>query len=415
MSTLKLLDWLLNKFLCELPANSKVLISNDNHFLLILAAVIDLINNQHNKNKIKKHEIIKHLQQINFEFKDIKTLQNTIDAITEHAQHITICKYIKKYYQFVSTILSHLQSLAIKIDKPLIIGFIISNKINETTFSNKNKNDFINGLIQNCNINKLYATQLYKKIKKTQTSKFILETNGQNQNVYSFGVQFWYSKWRNIFGNNTQYINIETHFDNFKDEMTDPNGKIFLSIDRWNIERQKAINNRNKEECKQYCVTTRSAIAFKIPSNTLISVQHLIALQIYCNHRRAQRCLSATYRIEQIGDNNDDIIEYEHKYYANWGRLLYESVNVFGNRQWDNKYFYHGINNEMLFTKTIFIYIYSPLSTTSNKNIAINKFSGENGMVIKLDGSMNNCFDCNFITDYPDEKEFLFIGSINNL
>eukprot|EP01084_Bolivina_argentea_P276281 471399_1 len=331
-------------FLIELFDSNELIKCTDEHhyFLLIMSKIIDIINSQrsNHNNKIKKHKLMAHLKHVNGA-KDLYAIKKQIKILPQQFQHANIYEYVDQYYEFLYMTMMSLHDSNIyrtKIDNSLLINFMIKNRINEITFKNKNKNEFVQALIKQCRIPALTANQLYDKIKQTQTSKFILKTNIENRSLFSVGLQFWYSKWRNIFNSNRENIDINSHFENFKDEITDANGKILLSIDIWNIEREKATNNRNKEECRKYCVTSRNAIEFKIPSNTLISIQHLMALQFYCNHRVEQRRFSETYRMGQRnlqnnGNNNE--IEYEHKYYANWGRLLYESVNVFGNRQWE--------------------------------------------------------------------------------
>eukprot|EP01084_Bolivina_argentea_P258583 436004_1 len=269
-------------------------------------------------------------------------------------------------------------------------------------------------------INEPFSSKSENPISKQITSKCVLEINdNKHESVYSFGLKYWYKhKWREEFADSKEDIIVKSHYDSLKAEVIDSNGKILLDTFRWKLETDEAVNRQQMKECKEYCTTDTDAIAFNIKSDTIISIEHLIALQLYCNATTEQRRFSESYRMVKYSEHGINIcaIAKRHSYYAHWGRLLYEAVNVFGNRDWKQQNFYHGIDTEMLFTSTTYIYINGPLSTTSKRDcVAIDKFASPDGIAIQIDTTMNNCFNCEWISDYYDEKEFLFIGSTNPL
>merc|ERR1712228_772957 len=73
--------------------------------------------------------------------------------------------------------------------------------------------------------------------------------------------------------------------------------------------------------------------------------------------------------------------------------------------------FYHGISQSMLFESTSF-HVYGPMSTTVEMWVALN-FS-QKGMVIDIlnDKVATPLFDCSFWSDFTNENERLFIGSL---
>eukprot|EP01084_Bolivina_argentea_P276280 471397_1 len=178
--------------------------------------------------------------------------------------------------------------------------------------------------------------------------------------AYSFGIKYWYKKWRKPFGQTKKIaVIIESHFSNLKEEVINDSGKILLNQTRWEKEMTDAQINQQREVCKKYCINTKDSSESKIKANTHITIEHLIAVQLYCNSVK-QKEFSGTYRIKQYDDEKTELkqetltdVAKEHSFYANWGRLLYEAVNVFGNRPYTKTYFVHGIDREMLFEKTI--------------------------------------------------------------
>merc|ERR1712173_380243 len=76
--------------------------------------------------------------------------------------------------------------------------------------------------------------------------------------------------------------------------------------------------------------------------------------------------------------------------------------------------FYHGISSEMLFQSTDY-HVYGPMSTSVELQVAI-RFA-EDGLVVDIrNGKMNiPMFDCQFWSDYTEENERFFIGSLKQL
>eukprot|EP01084_Bolivina_argentea_P258584 436006_1 len=339
-------------------------------------------------------------------------------------QDIDNCNFIKMV-KFAASTVDHemnIQEIENIVKQQHFTGTIFMKATSEF----RNKIQFARLFKSSSGYSKKKCAKIYDEIKKwlttstDNTSKtHVSASNHSNETVYSFGLKYWYKhKWREEFADSKEDIIVKSHYDSLKAEVIDSNGKILLDTFRWKLETDEAVNRQQMKECKEYCTTDTDAIAFNIKSDTIISIEHLIALQLYCNATTEQRRFSESYRMVKYSEHGINIcaIAKRHSYYAHWGRLLYEAVNVFGNRDWKQQNFYHGIDTEMLFTSTTYIYINGPLSTTSKRNrVAIDKFAGPDGMAIQIDTTMNNCFNCEWISDYYDEKEFLFIGSTNPL
>eukprot|EP01084_Bolivina_argentea_P301016 519197_1 len=75
--------------------------------------------------------------------------------------------------------------------------------------------------------------------------------------------------------------------------------------------------------------------------------------------------------------------------------------------------YYHGIGKEFIFEGTSFN-IFGPLSTTSLYSIANGRFAKSDGLVVDIINDKMGQFlwDCTYWSDFPEESEILFLGSL---
>ena len=104
---------------------------------------------------------------------------------------------------------------------------------------------------------------------------------------------------------------------------------------------------------------------YGIAVGSIITIYHLMSILFYCNFSIQQYELSATFR-RIYWNETDQALKKRHSYFANWAKLLRETVECFGIPMQTSpvKIFYHGISKEMVFKSTT-IFIYGPLSTTA--------------------------------------------------
>eukprot|EP01084_Bolivina_argentea_P189057 325249_1 len=340
---------------------------------------------------------------------------------------------VAEFMSIITPIINHINIEGLekpeytKIDMQKIKIFVGCSNITINEFRTLNKQRFIEKLDQNaCNIEAVTAGILFERI-RTRTLYY-------DELVYSFGVKYWYSAWDVSFNYDKETLLVERPYSkNLKHEVIN-----LFNIERWQDEMREGKENRNKKECKKHCnITTKKLQQYKIGCGVSISETHLIAVKLYCDTNKEQEEFSKTYWKINAGDSkeneNDDLIK-RHSKYAHWGRFLYEAVNVFGREcaygtddilfdedgdiDIDNRKgikirrFWHGVSEIMLFPATTLIHMHHPLSTSKKFNSA-KKFCQGNGMVLRLDGSSNNCFYCNWLTINDDEEEYLFIGGRN--
>eukprot|EP01084_Bolivina_argentea_P270596 460157_1 len=142
-------------------------------------------------------------------------------------------------------------------------------------------------------------------------------------------------------------------------------------------------------------------------------MSHLMVLMLYTNcdelqckfKKHGTRKLSSSESINNIKSRNIEI--------ANWFRLLYEAVMVFGNDTTKNDLIYHGLNVTLLFDQFSPNFV-TPISTTTCLTVA-HRF-GENGIILALkpNGTREDVyFPVRWISTFPEEEEYLFVEATN--
>lgn len=161
---------------------------------------------------------------------------------------------------------------------------------------------------------------------------------------------------------------------------------------------------------------------YGIPQDSMITLSHLISVILYCDYTKLSSDFSSTFRKCDSFETLQSIKQRNRKYF--WmSRLLRETVEIFGQRsqgdydlteaEYKNKLFgpfYSGLS-VVISIPNFFIRLYSPTSTSKHIQVAL-KFSGDNGIIMKLDNPIDNAqcsrlraFDCTFISRYKEEAE----------
>eukprot|EP01084_Bolivina_argentea_P099459 178787_1 len=241
-----------------------------------------------------------------------------------------------------------------------------------------------------------------------------LSTNVQvrkDSKLYSFGTLFRYSYDRNKMSyeelcelrqylkpydswDQELFVSVEPKYQFFKEELI---SNLICNINplQFNLEYQKAKVHLASQFCKS--------------RYRHIKLNYLLALMIYCNYDKLQYRFSRTYR-------EDAAIHCE---FYHLGKFLQIVVNVFGQRfsklPFDK--LYHGLSKKIVFPcygiGNEHLCIHGPLSTSSCIMSAIN-FTSYNGLVVTFESVYKvlchiKCFDVSWLSDYPNEKEHLFI------
>eukprot|EP01084_Bolivina_argentea_P223308 377859_1 len=220
--------------------------------------------------------------------------------------------------------------------------------------------------------------------------------------VFSSGVFFQYDALAPLHANLRQELTNNVVYpiseENFKEA-------IFAS---------KNILNTQKMKEKQWrAIETNDVYGIQIGDQ--IHIEHIICIYLYCSNSELCTKFRESYRPSQFDDNNIQIRSYHINNFYWMGRFIYTAIQFFGQKPTKDDTFYHGQNKQFLFTEFSTI-LEAPTSTTSDWKIAKQKFSGENGIVLKLTAKFkyelnnNKYLNVSSISEYNDEKEKLFAG-----
>ena len=237
-------------------------------------------------------------------------------------------------------------------------------------------------------------------------SNFSMDDEKENEeqtNVYSFGYRFNYI-------NNNHELFVSSKYGNMKDELTN-NEISCITNAQYQNEHDKAMEFLQT----QYVRSLRSKFQ-------QISVEHILALLTYCNYDQYQNKWSESFRKLSSNESMKSLKD-RHSHFVCSSINLINLIEEFGVRLFDeensNKRFYHGVNRILYFSKTIAKFN-GPLSTSSEILVAHN-FSAGSGLVLEFKYTFSQFplrskyFDCAPFSDFPAEKECLFIGGLPNL
>eukprot|EP01083_Nonionella_stella_P014102 39652_1 len=248
--------------------------------------------------------------------------------------------------------------------------------------------------------------------------------NAVHDIVYSFGVRFEYDKSKK---HHQWYVKPKRQ--TLKDELVNNEWRSF-NMESWREVYESALHYAQTRRIKEEYVLHDTG---DIPSgvSSVMSVDNLIALMVYCNFDKLQAEFSASYRILQ-GESAMDLKQ-RHSEWHQLGKYLRQTVEYFGKRissveqrirnrevrRSSYTYvsgklkFFHGINKEMVFVSTS-AKICGPLSTSSESFVALS-FAGSDGLLLELTGTNARFFDCCGLSDFSNEKEALFLGGYDPL
>ena len=154
---------------------------------------------------------------------------------------------------------------------------------------------------------------------------------------------------------------------------------------------------------------------YGIPKSTPISIEHIMAIIMYCDMDTYSSKFSQSFRKLYAHETIQSVKDRNAKYW--WqSKLLKEAVCIYGKRGIDEDNggesgpFYSGVTC-VLPIPEFFIRLHAPTSTSKHIEISI-RFTTDDGMIVTINNDLSpmcSFFDCSWISRYPDEEERLFI------
>eukprot|EP01083_Nonionella_stella_P208093 755436_1 len=146
----------------------------------------------------------------------------------------------------------------------------------------------------------------------------------------------------------------------------------------------------------------------KISPKDVISIHHVLALVCYADNSELCTTLRKTYR-SNTATESIEIYKLRHSYFAQFGKLLYESFVFYASTKDQVKILYHGVSEPMVFSSLQCAFD-QPTSTSRTDSVA-NVFTKGTGIVL----SFESCESCKYIraldmslfSIFSHEEEFL--------
>eukprot|EP01083_Nonionella_stella_P243507 848427_1 len=244
--------------------------------------------------------------------------------------------------------------------------------------------------------------------------------NEKAVNMYQHGHKYYYHDFAKDNHNIDIYDNIgdtyhqwhvTAYHPNFKHEITE-NATMATYIKILEKGREK----QTTEQCRRLKASIESVFQYgnnqyQIKNNSPIQFHHLIAIIAYTDEDDLQSKFTNTFWRLSSTESLQEMIARHSKFYF-LAKYLLEAVEVFGDEWTANKnppFVYHGLNQKMYFPQSIARFFH-PVSTTIHRNVALD-FATENGLILSLKSIDSvKYFECPWISGYPDEGEYLFVG-----
>eukprot|EP01084_Bolivina_argentea_P283857 486276_1 len=258
---------------------------------------------------------------------------------------------------------------------------------------------------------------------RTMTSKFNPfatknSNHSSNKRYYSFGVEFQYgSHDSKVCKSSSEKPNItaveseENHNGIRIQPFTIEKGK-YASLKEEMLMNTIAILTLEQFEHEYNKISMLHNSFFRKREYLDMSLEQLLCLAIYCNFDTLQSEFSKTYRKQDEKETDSSLLD-RHSTFWFFGRALKTVVNVFGRvSKW---HLYHGMSGKLILPAYYMnVVINTPFSTSKSFPVAVN--FADNGLVIEFEpcpltkdqgGAISMAV--NWISDYPNEAEYLFI------
>eukprot|EP01084_Bolivina_argentea_P155020 270182_1 len=284
-------------------------------------------------------------------------------------------------------------------------GHKISPKHKDTI--NANDSDSYFHRVRNIILSTSQTTQFYTSDKFNQLQmdfEEIKETE-QIQGSYNFGKEFVYSGKKSdgkifVIDQGRKLI-VMKKWRNFKEELTN-NAVCTIEIQQFNNEYRKANIKFNSHHRKKTC--------------TKLLKNEILALMCYTNFDNLQSQLSKTYY--KNFQNHGEFWNFAYLLKKSMSQCIEFEYSLQNNKDPKILKLYHGIDKKLSFPAYLECNIWSPLSTTSSVEVAINFSNNNQGFIIEFNintkyvGYNNTRYlSVNWLSDFHAENEYLFVQS----
>ena len=233
------------------------------------------------------------------------------------------------------------------------------------------------------------------------TSPMQLDPESLTQDVFSFGFgvrfSYWIRQWPDFV--QPQYTDLRT-------ELLE-NQIYRISAFEWDLlQHRAAIFMQTNQGIYDFLSQFKGSgnDLMKIKPGSRLTMHHLIALYTYTNYPNIRISFQKAC-LRQSADETFVSVLKRHEQIANWARLLYEAVYLFGHRMKAGEKFYHILRSKIMLSK-FSANLSCPTTMISNRKIVNNS-----NIVIEVENAHSRgatYLDISYFSDVPNRDERLF-------
>eukprot|EP01084_Bolivina_argentea_P156386 272552_1 len=240
---------------------------------------------------------------------------------------------------------------------------------------------------------------------------------------YGFGIRFYYWPW---YKNNKEqdpenpgYKNSEMYVEGKYSDLKEEISACMTEMKDYN-EIIDQIKHVFMPSDVIKAMTSRQVVKgdcphdhFEIPTDSPITVEHLTSILLYTNLTKLSYDFSKSFRRVKPNETVNEVKK-RHYIFANWARLLRETIEAYGQATIDakSKTYFHG-TSFLLFDEFDAAFC-GPTSCSPQIEVAMMFTNSNNGIILQFEdsGCWGNVMflNCSFLSAYGHEDERLFIG-----
>lgn len=226
---------------------------------------------------------------------------------------------------------------------------------------------------------------------------------------------------------------IQLKYTSIKDEIL--NNKLFtLNIAEYMISLNKATKYLDAKIVKSISAEENIHLHYGIWDGMPLLLNNILSIILYCDWTDLCTTFSATFRKQNFYEPIE-VTKGRNREFANWSKILRETVELYGQRGWEKRGideekwnednnrirgpFYCGMSTLMVMPE-FSMRLCSPTSTSPQIEVA-HKFAGDQGIIIELNNNGHwhsdnlRIWDCSWLSNYSAEDEKLLIGGLHTI
>ena len=184
------------------------------------------------------------------------------------------------------------------------------------------------------------------------------------------GYRFWYWRRSESKSPRSEKWFVPQRFDNLKEEVLQHDVHP-LATSKWDAVYNKGLHLRKSHVIKSmHCETDKYQSTYGITQGSPLKMEHILAVTLYTDFCNLAHVFTASFTKMSHEESGEAVVA-RHSAFANWARLLRETVECFGSKMKTTKtdIFYRVVDDQYT-VQSVTARFYPPTSTTTQLAVA---------------------------------------------